>query len=218
MFCILIKVFVAGVLSFQSPTAAAVQPTAAVPANVPAANTDSRRELTTNEDPDLDNRLLHIRRIFIESFGDDAISKQVQAMIISSLTESKRFVVTENKEKADAILKGAGLEKTSNEFHSNSEGTAAGGVGGAFSDGAGAVAGRAAAIEDSSASTETINDARVSLRLVDKDGDVLWATTQESKGAKYRGASADVAEKVVKQLLRDVEKLKKKAALMDAPK
>jgi curli biogenesis system outer membrane secretion channel CsgG len=182
------------------------------------ASTDSKRDLTSSEEPDFDNRLLHVKRIFIESFGDDVISKQVQAMVISSLTESKRFIVTENKERADAILKGTGLERISNEFHSNSEGTAAGGVGGAFSDGAGSVAGRAAAIEDSNASTETINDARVSLRLVDKDGDVLWATTQESKGAKYRGASADVAEKVVKQLLRDVEKLKKKAAVMDAPK
>jgi hypothetical protein len=34
----------------------------------------------------------------------------------------------------------------------------------------------------------------------------VWSTTQESKGAKYKGASADVAEKIVKQLLRDIAK------------
>jgi hypothetical protein len=39
--------------------------------------------------------------------------------------------------------------------------------------------------------------------------DVIWTTKQESKGAKYKGASADVADKVAKQLLRDLEKLEK---------
>jgi hypothetical protein len=35
---------------------------------------------------------------------------------------------------------------------------------------------------------------------------VVWSTTQESKGAKYKSAGADVADKIVKQLLRDIEK------------
>jgi len=118
------------------------------------------------------------------------------------------------------------LEKTSQEFHSTSEGTAAGTAAGGHSDsvsgtfvgGTGHVSGSSSggfgaatmAAEDSSASTETINDARVAVRLVDPHGDVIWATTQESKGAKYKGASADVADKVVKQLLRVVEKIEKK--------
>jgi len=62
---------------------------------------------------------------------------------------------------------------------------------------------------DSSVNTETINEARVAVRLVNSDGDVIWTTTQESKGAKYQGSSADVADKCVKQLLRDVEKIEK---------
>jgi hypothetical protein len=60
---------------------------------------------------------------------------------------------------------------------------------------------------DSSVNTETINEARIAVRLVNPDGDVIWTTTQESKGAKYKGASADVADKCVKQLLRDQDKL-----------
>jgi hypothetical protein len=60
---------------------------------------------------------------------------------------------------------------------------------------------------DSSVNTETVNEARIAIRLVDPDGDVIWTSTQESKGAKYKGSSADVADKCVKQLLRDVEKL-----------
>jgi hypothetical protein len=61
--------------------------------------------------------------------------------------------------------------------------------------------------EDSQASSVAVNDARLAVRLISADGDVLWSTTQESKGAKYKGASADVADQVVKQLIRDIDKL-----------
>jgi hypothetical protein len=54
---------------------------------------------------------------------------------------------------------------------------------------------------------ETINEARVAERLVNSEGDVIWTSTQESKGAKSKGASAEVADKGVQQLIRDVEKL-----------
>ncbi len=33
---------------------------------------------------------------------------------------------------------------------------------------------------------------------------------RRSKGAKYKGSSADVAERCIKQLLRDIEKLESK--------
>jgi curli biogenesis system outer membrane secretion channel CsgG len=200
--------------------------TAQAPADSPSKPASTALP-TTSDDPsrEIEKKLLQVKRIYVESFGDDAISKQVQSMIVSTLTDSKRFVVTENKDKADAILKGTGLEKTSQELHSNSEATAAGAHGGTVSgswgSGSGSVSGasvgHSAAIEDSSTSTETVNDARVAVRLVDKDGDVIWATTQESKGAKYKGACADVADKVVKQLLHDLEKLRKQSDAGGAP-
>ena len=68
-------------------------------------------------------KLLTVKRIYVESFGDDEISKSLQAMVINALDESKRFIVTENKEKADAILKGRSVEKTSQEVHATGEGT-----------------------------------------------------------------------------------------------
>jgi hypothetical protein len=43
------------------------------------------------------------------------------------------------------------------------------------------------------------------VRLVNKEGDVIWSTTQESTGAKFKGASADVADKITKQLAADYE-------------
>ena len=177
-------------------------------------------------DVEVADKLLKVRRIFVDSFGDDAVSKQIQAMTVKSLQSSKQFIITENKDRADAILKGTALEKTSQELHAIGEGTSvagaagshSGSMSGSFANGAGSVSGHssggfvahAAGISDSQASTETINDARVAVRLVSTDGDVLWSSTQESTGAKYKGASADVADKVVKQLLRDLEKLQKK--------
>lgn len=50
-------------------------------------------------------------------------------------------------------------------------------------------------------------DAKLAVRLVSADRDVLWSTTQESKGAKYKGSGADVADQVVKHLMHDIEKL-----------
>lgn len=132
-----------------------------------------------------------VKRIFVDSFGDDVVSKEMQSTIVTSLVNSRRFTVTENPSRADAVLKGVALEKTSQELHSYSEGTAV----------------RQAAVSDSSTHTETLNEAKLSLRLISPEGDVIWTTTQESKGAKYKSASGDVADLCVKQLIRDVDRL-----------
>jgi hypothetical protein len=194
----------------------------------PVAKTNSLEANTSA----LNAKLLGVARIYIDDFGSDPVAKQIQAMVVNSISESKRFIITENKDKADAILKGTALEKTSQEFHAlndkaaaaTSHGGHSGEVNGTFINGSGSVSGSshgyhsssAIAADDSTASTETINDARVAVRLVAADGDVIWSTTQESRGAKYKGASADVADKVVKQLMRDLEKLQ--AAVSDANK
>jgi len=179
--------------------------------------------------------LSQIKRIYVESFGDDPISKEMQDMVVDSLTNSKMFAVTENRDKADAIMKGSTLEKTSQEAHSYSDATAvgvahgsvhgssSGDLSGSFVRGTGTIHGSSTGSIDGSAnsthmadatstsSVTTTNDARASVRLVNSDGDVIWTTTQESKGAKYKGASADVADKIVKQLIWDVEKRAKEA-------
>src|SRR5205807_5468723 len=68
--------------------------------------------------------LLKVKRIFVDSFGEDAISKELQSMIVSALVATNQFKVTESRERADAILKGVAIEKTSQELHAYSEGTA----------------------------------------------------------------------------------------------
>jgi hypothetical protein len=97
-------------------------------------------------------------------------------------------------------------------------GSSSGDLSGSFVGGTGTINGRSTGSIDgstdsthmadatSTSSVTTANDARASVRLVNSDGDVIWTTTQESKGAKYKGASADVANKIVKQLIWDIAK------------
>ena len=74
---------------------------------------------------------------------------------------------------------------------------------------AGPYAGVSIGENESKRTAERKHEASVSVRLVNKDGDVIWSTTQESLGGKFRGASADVADKVMKKLIEDMEKARK---------
>jgi curli biogenesis system outer membrane secretion channel CsgG len=146
-------------------------------------------------DAELAQRLLNAKRVFVESFGEDAVSKALAAMLSDAIRTSRRFIITENRDKADLILKGTAIEKTSQELHAIGSSSVAG------------ASGRRSGIEDSQASTETIDNAKVAVRLLTPDGDVAWSTTQESLGAKYKSAMADVADKVMKELARELERL-----------
>jgi len=172
-------------------------------------------------DADLAQKLLNAKRVFVESFGDHAVNKSLTAMLLDALRTSKRYIITENREKADLILKGTALEKTTQEYHALASATSVAGAAGAHnssvigtpnlvtSSSQGGFAAHSAAIDDSQASTETIETARVAVRLVTPDGDMVWSTTQESRGGKYKGATADVADKVVKELARELDRLTK---------
>jgi hypothetical protein len=61
---------------------------------------------------------------------------------------------------------------------------------------------------ESSRIQERRHEANASVRLVDKDGDILWSTTQESPGGKFRGAMADVADKVARNLIEQTRKVR----------
>jgi len=201
-------------LAFQSPSAtpAPQQPAPAKVVEPAPAVVDKSKTLSK------------VRRIYVENFGTSEAAQQLQAMVIDSLTASKRLTVTEDRTKADAILKGFASEKSSQELHaygsSTSVATAAGGHSGSISGSNGHISGShsggfgaaASGIDDSSVNTETIDSAKGSIRLINADGDVIWTSTQESRGAKYKGASADVADKMIKQLVRDMERAEKETA------
>jgi hypothetical protein len=63
--------------------------------------------------------------------------------------------------------------------------------------------------ENSSRHTEERkHEAIATVRLVSKDGDVIWSATAESLGGKFLGASADVADKIAKRLAADYKAAK----------
>ena len=59
---------------------------------------------------------------------------------------------------------------------------------------------------ESSHSIERKHETSAAIRLVNMDGDVIWSTTQESQGSKFKGSMADVAEKITRKLADDFAK------------
>ena len=159
--------------------------------------------------------LAHVRRIYIETLGGGDTSSQMRDMIIAALQNSKLFTITDNSERADAILRGSSDDKVFTDEHSTSDSIGLHATSGSGSSsnstyGTGGSSRRnsGAGITDSESSriNERRHEASASIRLIDANGDVIWSTTQESAGGKFRGAMADVADKIARQLMDDTRK------------
>lgn len=193
-------------------------PAAASPPPQPASTVAASTVETDNL-----RQLLTVRRVYVDRFLGGETAAQMRDMVINGLQGSKLFVITENQEKADAILRGSSEDLVYTDQHSSSdslnvhsnlatrrstdEGSLRGGsrVYGSNDQSIGLGAGES----ESSHSVERRHEANAAVRLVSKDGDVIWSTTQESLGGKFRGASADVADKITRQLREDYERAKK---------
>lgn len=158
--------------------------------------------------------LLKVRRVFVDRLVGGETAAQMREMIISSLQNAKLFVITENEERADTFLRGAAEDLVFTDKFNTSEGiNAHATVSDRLSGGsrAGRYASAGLGDNESVRIEERKHEAVAAVRLVTKDGDVIWSTTQESLGGKFRGASADVADKITKQLIADYERAKKQA-------
>ncbi len=160
-------------------------------------------------------QLLQIRRVYVDRLTGGETAAQMRDILMSSLESGKLFVLTENEERADAILKGAAEDMVFTDVHSSSDnlnaranvgtgrtGTTKGGYNGGVGFGE----------SESDHSAERRHEATAAVRLVNKEGDVIWATTQESLGAKFRGASTDVADKITAKLKDDFERARRLTA------
>lgn len=153
--------------------------------------------------------LLVVRRIYVDKLNGGETAVQMRDMIIAALQSTKRFTITENPDRADATLRGSAEDLVFTDTFSSSEGVHARA---SLSDGINTSktsrksAGLSVGDSESTRIAERKHEATATVRLVNKDGDVIWSTTQESFGAKFRGASADVADKVTKQLILDLDK------------
>ena len=157
-------------------------------------------------------QLLEIRRVYVDRLTGGETAAQMRDILLSSLEASKLFVLTENEERADVVLKGAAEDMIFTEVHSSSDSLNARanmGAGRSNSSSRGAYGGVGVGESESERSAERRHEAIAAVRLVNKDGDVIWATTQESLGAKFRGASTDVAEKITARLKDDFERARR---------
>ena len=162
---------------------------------------------------DLSKQLLSIKRIYVDRLTGGETAAQMRDLIIASLHGSKLYVLTENSERADAVLHGAAEDLIyTDQFASSDSVDLRTGVGtGSRSTRTSAGARSISAGVGDKESTdihERKHEALATVRLVNKDGDVIWSTTQESNGAKFRGASADVADKITRQLTADFERVR----------
>jgi len=154
--------------------------------------------------------LMKVRRVYVDRLGGGETAAQMRDMIMSSLQNARLFVLTENQEKADAILRGSGEDLVFTESYSSSDNLNARASFGTSKTTRQREYGSVGMGEsESNHSTERRHEAVAYVRLVNKDGDVIWSTTQESTGAKFRGASADVADKITKILREDFERARR---------
>jgi hypothetical protein len=159
-------------------------------------------------------QLRAVRRVFVDRITGGETAAQMREILISSLEATGLFILTENQERADAILRGGSEDMVFTDVHTSSDSLNAHASlstrSGAYTkSSSGQSAGMGVGESESEHSAERRHEATASVRLVSKDGDVIWATTQESTGAKFRGASADAAEKITAKLKEDFEKARK---------
>jgi hypothetical protein len=175
---------------------------AALPMQQPTIEEDSLRQL------------LRVRRIYVDRLTGGETAAQMRDLLVSSLESTKLFVLTDNQERADAFLRGGSEDLIFTDVHTSSEGINARanigtGRNARSANSQSAYGGFGIGESESSHIQERKHEAVAAVRLVNKDGDVIWSTTQESQGGKFRRASTDVADRITKKLVEDYERAKK---------
>jgi len=168
--------------------------------------------------------LSKVRRIYIAILTGGDAALQLRDLLMTSLHNSKQFIITEDEDKADATLKGAGDDDVFTDTFQSTEGiNAHSQISTGSSEGlrnySSSSSNRSGQLtigeNDSRRDEERKHEAIATVRLVSKDGDVIWSATAESLGAKFMGASADVADKIAKRLVSDYRAAKQQMATQE---
>ncbi|MCX6597279.1 MAG: hypothetical protein NTV70_13030 [Acidobacteria bacterium] len=218
---LLMRLTTFGVLAFGAALDAAGQtptPTAAEPASV--------KPLLTDPD-EVAAQLPKVRRIFVDKLTGGEAADQLRDILMATLQTARLWVITENPDRADAFIRGAADDAVFNETRESRDGINAraflGTREGDYSSRAGrgnrsdTLASVGIGQTEAQRTMERKHEATASIRLVNRDGDLIWSTTKESSGAKFKGSAADVADKVVRQLVTDVEAARRPGVRAVAP-
>lgn len=161
-----------------------------------------------------------IKRIYVDSFGETQQSLMLHDMVVASLAGSGLFAITENPDHADAVLRGSADDQVFVEKHHSTDSLTAGLHSGSSDNytskynhtSTAKTSGLNIGQNESMQSEDRRHEASASVRLVNRDGDVIWSTTQESAGAKFRSSSADVADKIFRKLSIDLQRARSTAS------
>ncbi len=126
-------------------------------------------------------RLQDVHKIYVDSFGTSEGADVVRSKIISRLVKSGRFEVVQSRERADAVLAGASQITKTSHYSASSSGSASGG---------------------------TRYHATAGVQIIGKDDKILWAD-DNSSGAFSRSASSSLADRIVKDILKEISKEEK---------
>jgi hypothetical protein len=165
--------------------------------------------------------LPQVQRVFVDRLSGGPTADQMRELLIASLHNSRLFTITEDPDRADAFLRGAAEDLIYTEQFQAADGVdlrAGIGSGTRSTKSTGGLNMAARSLSVSVSDDESVNiherkhEAMATVRLVNKDNDVIWSTTQESSGGKFRGAGADVAEKVTRRLAEDMAKARERTS------
>jgi hypothetical protein len=131
-------------------------------------------------------RLGDIKKIYVASLGTAEGADVIREKIISRFVKSGKIVVVESAEEADATLTG---------IAERSEGVRYAATNGAYGG---------------SASGGTTYSANVVVRLVGRSKQILWTGEATPRLFGSRSVSSNVADKMVKDILKAIEKAKGK--------
>ena len=161
-------------------------------------------------------KLLEIKSIHVDPLNGTG-SEGIRDMLIGSLHRTGLFLVVEDEERADAFVRGAAEDLIYSDSYRRRDGLNVRGSASSSERAAGESEYSAASFgigdTESASYRERKHEALAAVRLVLRNGEVIWSATQESSGAKYKGAGADVADKVAKELVaafRRAEEIRRK--------
>src|ERR1035438_10637974 len=128
-------------------------------------------------------QLLTIRRVYVDRRTGGETAAQMRDILISSIEGAKLFILTENQERADAVLRGASEDLVFTEVHTSSDSINAhanlGSKTGSGIYGRSNQAGIGIGENESDHSAERHHEAIATVRIVNKDGDVIWSRSEE---------------------------------------
>jgi hypothetical protein len=130
------------------------------------------------------HRLQDVHKIYVDTFSTGVDAEVIRSKVIAQLVKSGRFEVVQSQEQADASLVGSSQV-------TSAERTGANVIGGTVI-----------------ANSGTVYHATAGVRLVGKDQKILWADDASGRGSSAR-ASSGLADKIVKDLLKEVSKREK---------